>query len=56
MAKEQVVIKSLEEYFEFIELKTSPGGTIMGDGNVALIVDVQSLKTAIVHKTRPRPR
>ena len=26
------------------------GGTILGDGNVALIVDVQGLKTTIVHK------
>ena len=26
------------------------GGTILGDGNVALIVDVQGLKTSALHK------
>jgi two-component system, chemotaxis family, sensor kinase CheA len=48
IGQQQVVIKSLEENFERVE--GIAGGTILGDGNVALIVDVQSLKTAIVHK------
>jgi two-component system chemotaxis sensor kinase CheA len=26
------------------------GGTILGDGNVALIVDVQGLRTTQIHK------
>jgi two-component system chemotaxis sensor kinase CheA len=43
-----VVIKSLEENFERVD--GIAGGTILGDGNVALIVDVQGLKTTIVHK------
>src|SRR5690606_30198481 len=49
IGQQQVVIKSLEENFERVE--GIAGGTILGDGNVALIVDVQSLKTAILHKT-----
>ena len=48
IGQQQVVIKSLEENFERVE--GIAGGTILGDGNVALIVDVQSLKTAVVHK------
>ncbi|MDB5612988.1 MAG: chemotaxis protein CheA, partial [Devosia sp.] len=48
IGQQQVVIKSLEENFERVE--GIAGGTILGDGNVALIVDVQSLKTTIVHK------
>ena len=48
IGQQQVVIKSLEENFERVE--GIAGGTILGDGNVALIVDVQGLKTAIVHK------
>ena len=48
IGQQQVVIKSLEENFERVE--GIAGGTILGDGNVALIVDVQSLKTSIVHK------
>lgn len=42
IGQQQVVIKSLEENFERIE--GIAGGTILGDGNVALIVDVQSLR------------
>jgi two-component system chemotaxis sensor kinase CheA len=38
-----VVIKSLEENFERIE--GIAGGTILGDGNVALIIDVQGIKS-----------
>jgi two-component system, chemotaxis family, sensor kinase CheA len=48
IGQQQVVIKSLEENFESIE--GIAGGTILGDGNVALIVDVQGLKTAQVHR------
>jgi len=44
IGQQQVVIKSLEENFARIE--GIAGGTILGDGNVALIVDVQSLRTA----------
>ena len=43
-----MVIKSLEENFERVD--GIAGGTILGDGNVALIVDVQGLKTMIVSK------
>ncbi|HEV7718709.1 MAG TPA: chemotaxis protein CheW, partial [Arsenicitalea sp.] len=43
IGQQQVVIKSLEENFERIE--GIAGGTILGDGNVALIVDVQGLKS-----------
>ncbi|KKC35875.1 hypothetical protein WH87_15000 [Devosia epidermidihirudinis] len=49
IGQQQVVIKSLEENFERVE--GIAGGTILGDGNVALIVDVQGLKTTIVHKS-----
>jgi two-component system chemotaxis sensor kinase CheA len=48
IGQQQVVIKSLEENFERID--GIAGGTILGDGNVALIVDVQGLKTAIAHQ------
>jgi two-component system chemotaxis sensor kinase CheA len=50
IGQQQVVIKSLEENFQSIE--GIAGGTILGDGNVALIVDVQGLKTATAtHKS-----
>jgi two-component system, chemotaxis family, sensor kinase CheA len=48
IGQQQVVIKSLEENFERID--GIAGGTILGDGNVALIVDVQSLKTSNAHQ------
>ena len=48
IGQQQVVIKSLEENFESIE--GIAGGTILGDGNVALIVDVQGLKTTRLRK------
>ncbi|WP_404401548.1 chemotaxis protein CheA [Pelagibacterium halotolerans] len=48
IGQQQVVIKSLEENFERID--GIAGGTILGDGNVALIVDVQSLKTGHAHQ------
>jgi len=47
IGQQQVVIKSLEENYERID--GIAGGTILGDGQVALIVDVQSLKTTSVH-------
>jgi two-component system, chemotaxis family, sensor kinase CheA len=49
IGQQQVVIKSLEENFQSIE--GVAGGTILGDGNVALIVDVQGLKSTITHKS-----
>jgi two-component system chemotaxis sensor kinase CheA len=49
IGQQQVVIKSLEENFQSID--GIAGGTILGDGNVALIVDVQGLKSAITHKS-----
>ena len=49
IGQQQVVIKSLEENFQSIE--GIAGGTILGDGNVALIVDVQGLKASVVHKS-----
>ncbi|SDG14364.1 chemotaxis protein CheA [Pelagibacterium luteolum] len=49
IGQQQVVIKSLEENFERID--GIAGGTILGDGNVALIVDVQSLKSGTAHQT-----
>ena len=48
IGQQQVVIKSLEENFQSIE--GVAGGTILGDGNVALIVDVQGLKSGTIHK------
>jgi two-component system chemotaxis sensor kinase CheA len=44
IGQQQVVIKSLEDNVQSIE--GIAGGTILGDGNVALIVDVQGLKSA----------
>ena len=48
IGQQQVVIKSLEENFERVE--GIAGGTILGDGNVALIVDVQGLRTTHLHQ------
>jgi len=48
IGQQQVVIKSLEENFESIE--GIAGGTILGDGNVALIVDVQGLRAPALHR------
>jgi len=42
IGQQQVVIKSLEENFERID--GIAGGTILGDGSVGLIVDVQGLR------------
>lgn len=44
IGQQQVVIKSLEENFQRID--GIAGGTILGDGSVGLIVDVQSLRTS----------
>ena len=49
MGQQQVVIKSLEENFERVE--GIAGGTILGDGNVALIVDVQGLRSTVLHRS-----
>ncbi|MEQ1899333.1 MAG: chemotaxis protein CheA [Devosia sp.] len=49
IGQQQVVIKSLEENFERIE--GIAGGTILGDGNVALIVDVQGLRAPHLHRS-----
>ena len=48
IGQQQVVIKSLEENFESID--GIAGGTILGDGSVALIVDVQGLKSTLAQK------
>ena len=48
IGQQQVVIKSLEENFHQVE--GIAGGTILGDGNVALIVDVQGLRTTMIHQ------
>jgi two-component system chemotaxis sensor kinase CheA len=48
IGQQQVVIKSLEENFERVD--GIAGGTILGDGNVALIVDVQGLKATQFHQ------
>ena len=49
IGQQQVVIKSLEENFERIE--GIAGGTILGDGSVALIVDVQGLRAQTPHRS-----
>ncbi|VAW45725.1 Signal transduction histidine kinase CheA [hydrothermal vent metagenome] len=45
IGQQQVVIKSLEENFERID--GIAGGTILGDGSVGLIVDVQGIKNSL---------
>jgi two-component system, chemotaxis family, sensor kinase CheA len=50
LGQAQVVIKSLETNFRRVE--GVMGATIMGDGRVALILDVQGL-TRIAHRARP---
>ena len=50
----QTVIKPLGKMFE--KLKGITGATVLGDGNVALILDVQGLIQAAINKrTRPAP-
>ena len=48
IGQQQVVIKSLEENFESID--GVAGGTILGDGSVALILDVQGLRARNNHR------
>lgn len=45
VGQQQVVIKSLEQHYKRVQ--GVAGATIMGDGSVALIVDVESLATTI---------
>lgn len=49
IGQQQVVIKSLEENYERID--GIAGGTILGDGQVALIVDVPGLKSSTPHRS-----
>ena len=50
----QTVIKPLGKMFE--KLKGITGATVLGDGNVALILDVQGLIQAAINKrTRSTP-
>lgn len=49
----QTVIKPLGKMFE--KLKGITGATVLGDGNVALILDVQGLIEAAIGKRRTRP-
>lgn len=49
IGQQQVVIKSLEENYERIE--GIAGGTILGDGSVGLIVDVQGLRVGPGHRS-----
>jgi two-component system chemotaxis sensor kinase CheA len=44
VGQQQVVIKSLEQHYR--RIKGVAGATIMGDGSVALILDVESLADA----------
>jgi two-component system chemotaxis sensor kinase CheA len=48
VGQQQVVIKSLEQNFEHVE--GIAGGTILGDGSVALIIDVEGLRSAQPHR------
>lgn len=45
VGQQQVVIKSLEQHYKRVQ--GVAGATIMGDGSVALIVDVESLATRV---------
>lgn len=53
LAQQQVVIKSLETNFRRIDGLS--GATILGDGTVALIVDVTGLINLSHHSTSPTP-
>lgn len=50
MGQQQVVIKSLEENYRKVDGVS--GATILGDGKVALIVDITSLSRMMGHKAR----
>ncbi|MFC3116456.1 chemotaxis protein CheA [Cellvibrio fontiphilus] len=47
VGQQQVVIKSLEQHYKRVE--GVAGATILGDGSVALILDVESLALAVDH-------
>lgn len=47
VGQQQVVIKSLEQHYK--RVKGIAGATIMGDGSVALILDVESLALSVNH-------
>ncbi len=47
VGQQQVVIKSLEQHYKRVQ--GIAGATIMGDGSVALIVDVESLALSVNH-------
>lgn len=47
VGQQQVVIKSLEQHYKRVE--GIAGATIMGDGSVALILDVESLALSVNH-------
>jgi two-component system chemotaxis sensor kinase CheA len=49
----QTVIKPLGKMFE--KLKGITGATVLGDGNVALILDVQGLIEAAIGKRKRKP-
>ncbi|GAA0356439.1 chemotaxis protein CheA [Bowmanella denitrificans] len=51
VGQQQVVIKSLEQHYK--RVAGVAGATIMGDGSVALIIDVESLSSKV--KTAPQP-
>ncbi|HSC69014.1 MAG TPA: chemotaxis protein CheA [Cellvibrio sp.] len=47
VGQQQVVIKSLEQHYKRVQ--GIAGATIMGDGSVALILDVESLASSVNH-------
>lgn len=47
VGQQQVVIKSLEQHYRRVQ--GVAGATIMGDGSVALILDVESLAVSLKH-------
>lgn len=49
VGQQQVVIKSLEQHYRRVQ--GVAGATIMGDGSVALILDVESLAVSLKHST-----
>ena len=48
VGQQQVVIKSLEQHYKRVQ--GVAGATIMGDGSVALILDVESLGLTVSQK------
>ena len=49
--QQQVVIKSLEQHYRKVDKVA--GATIMGDGSVAMILDIESLSRAAQHVKQP---